>query len=297
MNELKGITGIAGDLPQALPFAVPEGYFRGFPEKMLALVRHYGEDSGETLPSSLRGLKDIPALKAPSGYFDGLPGQVLARIHALDKENADPELSHMLQGLRAQAAFLVPSGYFERFPEEMLARAKSLESVDEELQRLSPLLAGMTRKYPGSVPHGYFERLSPIPAGIEAPLHELPNHAAWIGETPVVSIRPQARRSVHPLLAAAVTIGVVLISAVWGYHIALKPTPFIRSGINLKTPAQLNSAMATVSDQVIVDYLKNSSDISEDDLLAASEVDDQLINKPDESPEGSKIGESQTIPE
>jgi hypothetical protein len=108
---------------------------------------------------------------------------------------------------------------------------------------------------------GYFEQFTPAVGAADAvviPLHE-----------------SSGRRPIRQFLAAAVTVGVVLMSAVWGYHIYLRPTD-IRSGVNLKTPDQFNNALAKVSDQAIVDYLKSNTDVADAELIA-SEVDEQQM--------------------
>ena len=61
--------------------------------------------------------------------------------------------------------FEVPQGYFDGLAASVLAKIKGETlSATEELQQLSPLLAGISRKMPYSVPNGYFEQL-----GNEAP--------------------------------------------------------------------------------------------------------------------------------
>ncbi len=57
--------------------------------------------------------------------------------------------------------FLVPEGYFEGLAASVLAKIKSSEaSVQKELEGLSPLLAGISKTMPYSVPLFYFEQNS-----------------------------------------------------------------------------------------------------------------------------------------
>lgn len=67
--------------------------------------------------------------------------------------------------------YKVPDGYFEALPGQMLKLAQSLEeeSAGDEITGLSPLLAGLSRKMPMTVPEGYFDLVKvpedkPIPA-------------------------------------------------------------------------------------------------------------------------------------
>jgi hypothetical protein len=269
-RELRGISKVVADIPAAHPFVAPEGFFEQFPEKMLAQIRLLkAEPSGETAPMFLTGLKDRSTLQAPPGYFDGLAEQMLEVVRGLSGD----VLPSFLEDLRDKETLRVPQGYFEGLPDQLLLGVKASgaqEGVAEELQRLSPFLAPLPRNYPGTVPTGYFEQF--VPRGAEAV---------------VVPIGKSAQRgSIHQLLAAAVIIGVVLMSGIWGYHIYLRPTDF-RSGINLQTPAQLNTALARIPDQAIVEYLKSNTDVSDADLIA-SEVDEQSLPKVDDNAKDSE---------
>ena len=57
--------------------------------------------------------------------------------------------------------YTVPDGYFDGLADQILNRIKALEASDakEELEFLSPLLAGISKKIPYSVPDGYFKNL------------------------------------------------------------------------------------------------------------------------------------------
>lgn len=284
--ELKGISEVVAGLTPVNPFVVPEGFFAHFPEKVLALVRNLeGEVPGEVAPMLTPGLRDRSTLEAPPpGYFDGFAENLMRRIReeeadsttqAGGAENAlrpaeTPETPVFLQSLRPATPLRVPQGYFDGLPERMLAHAKASapETAAEELQELSPLLASLSRAYPGTVPAGYFEAFNP--ARGEALVIAMQETTA----APVIPIGG-ARRSVRQILAAAVTVGVMLTSAVWGYHIYLRPSSDVQNEINLKSPDQLNSALAKVSDQAIIDYLKSNTDVSDAEM--ASEVDEQQL--------------------
>jgi hypothetical protein len=56
--------------------------------------------------------------------------------------------------------YSVPEGYFESFAALMLQKIKAeqVESPSEEIGALSPLLAGLSKKMPYSVPVGYFSK-------------------------------------------------------------------------------------------------------------------------------------------
>jgi hypothetical protein len=264
-KELEELSKAVAGLPDSHPFTVPSGYFQQFPEKMLELIRHSEETLEERLPLSLSGLSHKPTGQVPQGYFDRLPEKMLELVLRAE-EASSAVLPAILTGLKDKETFRVPSGYFDSLPERMLqvlaaSEEGRPETAEEELQRLSPLLMSISREYPGKVPAGYFDNFQA----------ERTERA----QAPVVSFNRKGQ-SIRPLLAAAVTLGAILLSAVWGYHIYVQPTG-IRSGINLKTADQFNSALAKISDQTILDYLKDNTDVSDADLLA-SEPDEQQPN-------------------
>lgn len=91
--------------------------------------------------------------RVPAGYFEGLAEQILARV----KEEVSPVLPQ-----NKINPYEVPQGYFENFAANMLQRIKAEEagSAKEELEALSPLLSGLSKKTPFSTPAGYFEELT-----------------------------------------------------------------------------------------------------------------------------------------
>ena len=268
-RELRSISGTAAGLPADLPFTVPSGFFESFPERMLNLAR-------------LSDLKERPTFQVPEGYFDHFAEALLKRIRVdsqekekyADGEAADRDpLPSILAGLNKLPTFRVPEGYFDRLPEYLTGLASASDEGDhsalEEIHRLSPLLASLQGQYPGTVPSGYFEHFPQKTR--EALLEALPFEPR-VAQAPVVRMNGKLF-PVRKMLAAAVTIGAVLLSAVWGYHIYDRPADFIRSGVNIKTQAQFNTALAKLSDQDIVDYLGSNTDVSDADLIA-SEVED-----------------------
>jgi hypothetical protein len=289
LTELREISEMVAGLPNQVPFSVPPGYFVGFAEKMLDIVRQSAElpigVSVSVLPSHL---KDLPTFQAPAGYFDGLAESILRRIKSTSMEGSVGESTigetlstpAFLSGLKDRPTFRVPEGYFSHLPERMVDMAMASgaeENAQEEISRLSPLLASVGRSYPAWVPTGYFEGWVIPKEETVAPMEAIVVPLGSRTKGTVVSLRR--------FLAAAVTIGAVLLSAVWGSYIYDKPAPF-RSGINIKTQDQFNTAMAKVTDQDILDYLKNNSDVSDADLMA-SEVDDQPSPAVDDFPDGT----------
>jgi hypothetical protein len=77
--------------------------------------------------------------------------------------------------------FDLPEGYFENFASGVLAtvKGKPAVSADEELASLSPLLAGMSKQMPFTLPENYFS--TQVPTGLgpasEDPLPEWLHHS------------------------------------------------------------------------------------------------------------------------
>jgi hypothetical protein len=71
------------------------------------------------------------------------------------------ELNSILPPVK-EPVFTVPDGYFENFSATVLSKIKGTDaaSVIDELAELSPVLAGLSKKIPFSVPENYFLSLA-----------------------------------------------------------------------------------------------------------------------------------------
>jgi hypothetical protein len=71
------------------------------------------------------------------------------------------ELNSILPPVK-EPVFTVPDGYFENFSATVLSKIKGTDaaSVIDELAELSPVLAGLSKKMPFSVPENYFLSLA-----------------------------------------------------------------------------------------------------------------------------------------
>ncbi|HUR65161.1 MAG TPA: hypothetical protein VMZ03_02320 [Chitinophagaceae bacterium] len=125
------------------------------------------------LGSQLANSSPENSYAVPAGYFDGLIGQVMNRIKASEAANPADELallSPVLSNLSKQLPYSVPAGYFEGLSERMLQLVREssdhlhkesfARTVNEETDAISPLLAGLKKEMPFTVPQGYFENLA-----------------------------------------------------------------------------------------------------------------------------------------
>lgn len=169
------------------------------------------------------------------------------------KDNILQELKELQSSLANEViknVYQVPAGYFDGLADQVLNRVRAMEAEDakEELYHLSPLLAGISKKMPYSVPDGFFndtdenlgglmindelsaakelEQLSPLLSNLKKDMpYTVPQgyfenlSPAIRKETKVISI---ARQKWFRYAAAAIVTGLVVMT---GFLIFHKPNP------------------------------------------------------------------------
>lgn len=155
--------------------------------------------------------------------------------------------------------YRVPAGYFEDLPEQVMQRIRTQEAnpVQEELAALSPLLAKAPRQQPLSAPEGYFDDLaSRIMAGVSQP-QEAPAR--------IVPIRSRRR-----YLSWAVAASLLVLVGLSSLFLLRRNTG----------AGNLDSQLAALSDQEIVEYLQTHSDAFDNEAILSNvsnvEVADEL---------------------
>ena len=153
----------------------------------------------------------------------------------------------------------VPAGYFENLPEQVMQRIRTQEAdpVQEELEALSPLLATARRQQPLSAPEGYFNDLATrILAGVSQ-AQEAPAR--------IVPIRSRRR-----YLSWAVAASLLVLIGVSSLFLLRRNTG----------AGNLDSQLAALSDQEIVEYLQTHSDAFDNEAILSNvsnvEVADEL---------------------
>jgi hypothetical protein len=136
--------------------------------------------------------RSLPYEGPDAAYFENLSAQVLMRLGMGAENGGDSAFSTVLQGIVKGSDFSVPEGYFDNFASKMLDKVRASEAVglaarseaagteafgiaarsetvgiEEELAELSPLLRGIGREMPYSVPAGYFEELPVVGAMLD----------------------------------------------------------------------------------------------------------------------------------
>ena len=124
----------------------------------------------EQLAPALTGISKEMPFAVPEGYFESMPVEMLGKVIPSTKPS-------------------VPEGYFDSLPGILLSKIKAVENTSE-LSEIAPVLAGLDRKMPYTVPKGYFEIEPVIP---------------FKNEAPVISLQPR-RGNIRWLAAASVVV-------------------------------------------------------------------------------------------
>ena len=169
------------------------------------------------LDSVLATAELAPVYTVPPGYFEGLAATVLNRIRAMEAATPIEELDHLsafVGTMSRELPYSVPAGYFEGLEARLLhivrenngsLREESIgQTAKEELETLSPLLSGLKKQVPYTVPQGYFENLA---TGPQQP--KTINEAAHKPVTKIISIR---RSRWIRYAAAAVVTGMMVLA-------------------------------------------------------------------------------------
>ena len=243
LEELRMLSAVVTDISRETPYGVPVGYFDDFPAIMLSLtgMPRLEDEAAAGSPFFAKKNDKSPIFSVPEGYFEGFAQNLLDKIKAGGAKVLGDE-------------------------------AKVLghpEGAKEELARLSPLLAEISRKVPYQAPEGYFEELSPVLPILaevrEKPLYSVPEgYFSGLAANILSKVSPakeneparvisMRRRSLWKYSAAAVVAGLI----------------FTIGWLRLHTPTGSHSAQK-------VDVARNLVKVSDQDLQ--SFLDDQNGN-------------------
>jgi hypothetical protein len=203
-----------------------------------------------------------------------------------DRNNIQAELTELNSSLPTglhEPVFNLPIGYFENFAASVLAKIKT-GSPEQEISELSPLLAGISKKLPFSVPENYFSSLEPLIRE-----DELPAVLKYIGkempyEVPLdyfeqfagqvkAALKPaklvsMGRRWSQMAMAATVT-GIMAVGGLI-YFGNNKSAPSVES------PAWVTAKLNNVSDKGLDEFII-AADADTDHKLARNEVKSQEV--------------------
>jgi hypothetical protein len=213
-RELSDLNSPLASIPATHVFNVPPGYFEHLPACILLQAKLQ-----ETAPATYT---------VPAGYFEQLPATVL--LQTAIREKAAP-------------TYTVPAGYFEQLPGQLLQHIHPATiTASEEIQQLSPLLAGLQNRNPYTLPAGYFEE-QPVAETAATALFAVP---------PVTSPLRKKRSRWIQYSAAAVIAGIALVSG----------ARMFRSDHTSGTSPNsqnVSAEIARMSDADIVHYLESTT--------------------------------------
>jgi hypothetical protein len=202
--------------------------------------------------------------QVPAGYFDTLDTVIMARIAA-----GGIEETSLLDIAGKQMPQDVPQGYFDTLSDNILSKIKAQnnQSAVDELNELSPVLAGLSKTNLYKVPAGYFENLSSVLT------------AKTTTETKVVSMF--SRRVWIRYAAAAVLFGLIAFGINFFFQQPITNGPVAVNLPTVKTEEQINTELAQISDDEIVNYLKMTADSKDAEAIAAAVDQNQLPTEAD----------------
>lgn len=220
------------------------------------------------------GIGNANVFAVAPGYFDTVSDIVLARI------NSD-----------------VPVGYFDNLPGNILIKIEG--TVAHELNELSPLLAGLKKENPFTIPANYFEsfavdmeeeKIPPVLKGLNE-LHPFDLMAGYFDNLPATIISkakeesgakvvamPKRRFGVMKYAAAAVFTGLVAFGV---YNYTGKTTGVNTNGPIAMDDKKFNETLDKLPEEDIIQYLEKNG--SEADVAAlASGIDENTLPSQEE---------------
>jgi len=215
----------------------------------------------EQISPAVANLSASNLFTIPSEYFETLPTVIMARIAA-----GGTEENTVLSVAGKQMPQEVPEGYFNTLSSNILSKIKTQtdHSVAEELNELSPLLAGISKHNLYEVPAGYFETFTVQPY-------------KSVSDSKVVSM---FSRKVWMQYAAAAVVFVLIafgINFFSNQNNFTKETTIVPKSL---TDEQFNKELAQISDDDIINYLNETAD-SKDAITIATLIDKSEL--PDEA--------------
>ncbi|RXK59370.1 hypothetical protein ESA94_14650 [Lacibacter luteus] len=195
----------------------------------------------EALSPVVAQINAVVPYQVPEVYFETLSTVIMARIAAGGNEE-----NSLLQVAGKEMPQTTPAGYFDSLANTILLKVKAAGNsmaIADELQELSPVLAGISKTNVYQVPAGYFDTVATT---ITAQLKP---------EAKVVAVSGMQKWMRYAAAAAVLTM------IAFGINYSLrKGTDAEVIAAKIKTEAQFNKQLASVSDQAIIDYLQLTAD-------------------------------------
>ncbi len=223
-DELKFLdAGTLIDMSRNNIYFLPDGYFSNLPDNITRQIW-------------LNSVPGVTPYYIPSNYFEHLPELIL------DKLAIQNQLTFNRQ------TYQVPEGYFNNLAENVLGNIKGRNnSVQEELEEISPLLSKISKANVYTVPETYFESLNQVPT-------------QEIQPAKIFSLKSKPRKWIA--YAAAACIAALMLGGGYYYmqdnNVNDKNSSVTQGHV---TEVKVQQAISQLSDVEIDNYLQNDDDV------------------------------------
>lgn len=196
----------------------------------------------EAISPVVAQINTVVPYQVPEVFFETFSTLVMARIAAGGNEE-----NSLLQVVGTAMPQDVPAGYFDTLADSVLAKIKTVNNnTTTELQEISAVVAGIGKANVYQVPDGYFDTVATTATAqvqTQARVVSLFNTRTWLRYA-----------------AAAVVVSMLA----FGMNYALRKDAIASA---IKTEAQFNTQLASISDNAIIDYLKLNADTKDTESM------------------------------
>ena len=268
LEELTTISPLLAALQKANVYAVPVNYFEGITASIISMV-----NTGFINDMA----KYNPGMLVPETYFDQLAANILLKVNKQEQlisHNNEAKLPDHLIGLCNVNVYETPLNYFDNFSAILLQKINvSKDEARTEINRISPLLAGVSKNNVLEAPAGYFD--------------DLPNRVLKNNKPVTKVIAMQKRNLFIRYAAAALLIGAISMVVV---KFNTKPLKInsryatietsITKGIKMDDQ-KFDETLNNLSEEDIANYLQKNG--TEADLaLLSSFIDEHIVPTEDD---------------
>ncbi len=236
VDELKTLQSTLAEVPTAMPFEVPGGYFADFAD---TLRLRFLLEENVTLPDPLPAFGRLTTpFVVPEGYFARFPFLLAEAL----------EVSILEAHLSRKNIFKAPQGYFENLPEQVM----------EALALSAALPEGGNKEMPFAVPEGYFPEFS---GNLMARVAEEDRikALALVAEKPkTIPLRPRISLPVQMMRWAAAAV--LILGVTLGIQ---------QAGTPQNTVATTRRALAAIPENTLQEYVHQHADDFDIDMIEA----------------------------
>ena len=262
LEELMQLSPLLQTISKDNVFKAPMGYF---------------DDISLQILSQILNLKAKEQFAAPVNYFDTLPEIILAKIKKDTFSELSPDMTSplgILSKIENKNIFTVPSGYFEDFSANFSSTSKDLpHEVLKETAELSETVSRIGKTNVFRIPDGYFNSFEEKLSRKKLKSAKLFSLSNW---TP--TLRYAAAASIVGILGL---IGFLLLFNFNNTQNGPNMAASIKKANQIIRTNSLETEIASLSDEAIVEFLENKGQNVEASLLASLDDEKSLPNADD----------------